>query len=139
MLLILLRRRKRRCNTQLLSEVQKLAGVEVNAENARRMAKNPMVTWATFAVVEAMIDAVLPLTLINSIGTYTEIRNIGFGDSASFDIEPRTLMTVSQGANAQRTSFVQKQFKTTKTLTAVNHVITTVSYTHLTLPTMAVV
>ena len=61
------------------------------------MAKNPMVVWATFAVVEAMIDAILPLTLIDSIGTYTEIRNIGFGDSASFDIAPRSLMTVSQG------------------------------------------
>ena len=41
-------------HTQLLSEVQKLAGVEINEDNARRMAKNPMVTWATFAVVEAM-------------------------------------------------------------------------------------
>lgn len=112
-------------HTQLLSEIQKLAGVEIDADNARRMAKNPMVTWATFAVVEAMIDAVLPLTLINSIGTYTEMRNIGFGDSASFEIAPRSLMTVSTGANAQRTSFVQKQFKTTKTLVATNHVITT--------------
>jgi len=116
--------KEQKMHTQLLSEVQKLAGVELNAENARRMAKNPMVTWATFAVVEAMIDAVLPLTLIDSIGAYTEMRNVGFGDSASFHIEPRTLMTVSQGANAQRTSFIQKQFKTTKTLVAVNHVVT---------------
>ena len=110
---------------QLLSEVQKLANVEINEDNVKIMSKNPMVTWATFSVVEAMIDAILPLTLINSIGTYTELRNIGFGDSASFEIAPRSLMTVSQGANAQRTSFIQKQFKTTKTLTAVNHAITT--------------
>lgn len=110
---------------QLLSEVQKLANVEINADNVKRMSKNPQVIWATFSVVEAMIDAVLPLTLINSIGTYTEIRNIGFGDSASFEIEPRSLMTVSQGANAQRTSFIQKQFRTTKTLVAINHVVTT--------------
>lgn len=117
--------KEQKMHEQLLSEVQKLSGAEITADNAKMMAKNPMVTWATFAVVEAMIDAILPLTLINSIGTYTEIRNIGFGDSASFDIAPRSLMTVSQGANAQRTSFVQKQFKTTKTLTATNHVITT--------------
>lgn len=117
--------KEQKMHKQLLSEVQKLSGAEITADNAKMMAKNPMVTWATFAVVEAMIDAILPLTLINSIGTYTEIRNIGFGDSASFDIAPRSLMTVSQGANAQRTSFVQKQFKTTKTLTATNHVITT--------------
>lgn len=110
---------------QLISEVEKLAQVSINDENVKAMSKNPMVKWAMFSIVEAMIDAVLPLTLIDSIGMYTEIRNVGFGDSASFDIEPRSLMTVSEGANAQRTSFVQKQFKTTKTMTAQNHVITT--------------
>ena len=122
---VTLSEKERKMHKQLLSEVQKLANVEINEDNVKRMSKNPMVTWATFAVVEAMIDAILPLTLINSIGTYTEMRNIGFGDSASFEIAPRSLMTVSQGANAQRTSFVQKQFKTTKTLMATNHVITT--------------
>ena len=89
--------KEQKMHKQLLSEVQKLSGAEITADNAKMMAKNPMVTWATFAVVEAMIDAILPLTLINSIGTYTEIRNISFGDSASFDIAPRSLMTVSQG------------------------------------------
>lgn len=108
----------------LLSEVEKLSGQKVTEENARAMAQNPMVTWATFAVVSAMIDAILPMTLIDSIGMYTEIRNIGFGDSASFDIEPRSLFTVSEGANAQRTSFIQKQFKTTKTMVAQNHAVT---------------
>lgn len=108
----------------MLSEVERLSGQHITEQNARMMAKNPQVTWATFAVVQAMIDAVLPLTLIDSIGMYTEIRNIGFGDSESFEIAPRSLMTVSQGANAQRTSFVQKQFKTTKTLVAQNHSIT---------------
>lgn len=122
---VTLAEKESKMHTQLLSEIQKLSGAEITADNAKMMSKNPMVKWATFSVVEAMIDAVLPLTLINSIGTYTEIRNIGFGDSASFEIAPRSLMTVSQGANAQRTSFIQKQFKTTKTLAAVNHVVTT--------------
>ncbi len=107
-----------------MSEIERLSGETVNEKNVKIMAKNPMVKWATFAVVEAMIDAVLPMTLIDSIGMYTEVRNIGFGDSASFEIAPRSLMTVSQGANAQRTSFIQKEFKTNKTLVAQNHVIT---------------
>lgn len=108
----------------LLSEVSTLSGQEITAENAKRMSKNPMVTWATFSVVEAMIDAVLPLALVDSIGLYTEIRNVGFGDSAAFEIAPRSLMTVSEGGNAQRTAFVQKQFSTVKTLVAKNHNIT---------------
>lgn len=122
---VILKEKEEKMHKQLLSEIQRLSGVEITKDNAKMMAKNPIVKWATFAVVEAMIDAILPLTLIDSIGTYTEIRNIGFGDSASFEIAPRSLMTVSQGANAQRTSFIQKQFKTTKTLVAINHVVTT--------------
>lgn len=108
----------------LLSEVQKLTGKTLTEENLQVMAKSPEVIWATFAVVSAMIDAVLPLTLVDSIGIYTEFRDLSMGDSASFDIEPRSLMTVSKGGNAQRTSFIQKQFKTTKTLVAENHAIT---------------
>lgn len=80
----------------LLAEVCTLSGAEVTADNARRMASNPMVNWATFAVVSNLIDTVLPLTIVDSIGMYTEIRNIGYGDSASFEVKPRDLFTVSQ-------------------------------------------
>lgn len=108
----------------LLAEVCTLSGAEVTEDNARRMASNPMVNWATFAVVSNLIDTVLPLTIVDSIGLYTDIRNIGYGDSASFEVKPRDLFTVSQAGNAKRQTLIQKQFATTKTLTAVNHQIT---------------
>ena len=105
---VILTEKESKMHKTLLSEVQRLSGAEITEENAKMMAKNPMVKWATFAVVEAMIDAILPLTLIDSIGTYTEIRNIGFGDSASFEIAPRSLMTVSQGAKNDIISVLSK-------------------------------
>lgn len=111
-------------HADLLNEIQKLSGQNMHEFSEAIMAHNPMVNWAAMAIVGQAIDAILPKTLIDSIGIYTDLKNIGFGDSASFDISPRSLMTVSQGSNAQRTAFIQKQFKTTKTLVPVNHAVT---------------
>ena len=78
----------------------------------------------TFAIIGAMIDAVLPETLIDDIGLYTDVRVGAFGDSFAFDVKPRELFTVSKSSHGKRTAFIQKQFKTTKTLVPVNHEIT---------------
>jgi len=72
---------------------------------------NPLVSWATFAVVSALIDMVLPQTLIDTIGIYTDVRTIGWGDSAAFDVKPRDLFVVSKAGRAQRTTEVRKQFR----------------------------
>ena len=107
-----------------MKEIQRVSGQDMSTFSEAVMASNPMVGWAAFAISNQAIETILPLTVIDSIGIYTDIRNIGFGDSAQFDIEPRALMTISQSSNSQRTTFIQKQFKTTKTLVPVNHAIT---------------
>lgn len=115
--------KEQKMNKALLSEISRLSQCEITAENVRAMSKNPMVNWASMAVVEAMIDAVLPSVLID-IAPFAEIRNIGWGDSASFEIKPRTLMTVSEAGTDLRTTFIQKEFATTKTMVGRNHMIT---------------
>lgn len=72
-----------------------------------------------------MIETILPATIINEIGLYTEIRQIGFGDVPLFKVPPRSLMTVSRGGNAQRQTLIQKQYKSDATIPVFNHVITT--------------
>jgi len=112
-------------NGMLMDEVKRVSGVTI-PDNISEVyfANNPMIRWATMAVVDMMIEAILPETIIDTIGIYTDIRNIGWGDSANFEIKPRALMTVSAGGNAQRTSFIQKQFSKNVTLLASNHAIT---------------
>lgn len=117
--------KEKKMNETLFSEIERVSGQTLpSGMDMAHFSNNPMIKWATFAVVDMMIDTIMPETIIDSIGIYTDIRNVGFGDSASFEISPRSLFTVSQGANAQRTAFVHKQFKTTKTLVAVNHPFT---------------
>ena len=85
---------------------------------------NPNVGWYTYAIISTMIDAVLPDVLINTISLYTDIRTIGFGDSAVFNIEPRDLFPVSKAGRGKRTGELQKQFVGQIALVPENHEMT---------------
>lgn len=109
----------------LLSEITRVSGQAKPQEMSfAAWSTNPMVKWATFAVTGMMIDAIIPDTIIKNIGIYADIKPVAFGQTLEIDVEPNSLFTVSEGSNAQRHAFVQKQFKTTKTIVPVNHTIT---------------
>lgn len=109
----------------LLSEITRVSGqAKPETMEYSVWASSPMVKWATFAVVGMMIDAIIPDTIVKNIGIYADIKPIPFGQTLEIDIAPNSLFTVSEGANSQRHAFVQKQFKTTKTIVPVNHVVT---------------
>ena len=99
-------------NASLKKEIMRVAGVaSFDAFPLETWATHPTLRWATFAVVSAMIDMILPETIIDSIGLYSDVRTIGWGDSAAFDVEPRDLFVVSKAGRAKRTTEVHKQFK----------------------------
>lgn len=112
-------------NKKLMSEITRVSGQSIpSGMTLEQFSTNPMVKWATFAVTNMMIDAIIPDTIIKSIGVYTDIRNIGIGGVAQFDVKPNSLYTVSEGSNARRTTFKTKEFNTSKSLVPVNHTIT---------------
>lgn len=109
----------------MLSEIERVTGMSRPAGMPDEMwASNPTFKWATFAVVTQMIETILPLTVVDSIGLYTDMRFIGWGDVPLFEVPNRALFTVSLGADAQRTTMVQKQFKANQSVPIFNHVIT---------------
>lgn len=93
-------------------------------DNVSAWFTHPNIRHEVFAVVGALIDAVLPQTIIDSIGMYTEVRTGGFGDSFTFDIEPRDLFIVSKGGRAQRTSQVHRHFRGQVAIIPENHIMT---------------
>ena len=98
-------------NAALKREILRVAGV-ANFEqfSLEQWSTNPSVVWATYAIVSAMIDMILPETIIDSIGAYTDVKTIGIGDSASFEIKPRDLFVVSKAGRGQRTAQLQRHF-----------------------------
>jgi len=99
-------------NALLKREIMRVAGISNFADfPVETWASHPTLQWAAFAVVSALIDMVLPDSLIDSIGIYTDVKNIGWGDSASFDITPRDLFVVSKVGRSKRTTELKKQFQ----------------------------
>ncbi len=88
------------------------------------LAVNPMVSWAVFAVVNAMIDMVLPDHMIDSTGIYTDVRTGGFGDSFAFEVKPRDLFIVTKAGRGKRNAEIQMNFTGQATVTPTEHDIT---------------
>jgi hypothetical protein len=109
-----------------LEEVKRFTGMgaifgEIPAE---KMATNPLFQWAAFAVINTMIDMVLPDTILDKIGLFTDVRVGGYGDNFSFDVKPRDLFLISRAGRGKRRSEVQKQVNGQVTLTPVEHDVT---------------
>lgn len=116
--------KEEKMHNALLSEVERISGCPRGNMSYEAWSMSPQVKWATFAVVSAMIDAVLPDTITKSIGIYTDMHTVGFGETLEFEVQPNALFTITESANAQRKGFNKKQFAINETLRAVNHQIT---------------
>jgi len=108
----------------LLSEIERVSGSKRGDMTIEMWAMNPQVRFAFDVVVANMIDAILPETIVKSIGLYTEVKNVGYGENAHFTIEPNSIYTVSESAEAKRRSFNKKEYAIDATISAVNHQIT---------------
>jgi hypothetical protein len=98
-------------NAAIKKEIIRKAGIaDISQFPLETWAGHPVLRWASFAVVSAMIDMILPQTLIDSIGMYTELKTIGWGDTAAFDVKPRDLFVVSKVGRGKRQTELKKQY-----------------------------
>jgi hypothetical protein len=86
--------------------------------------QHPVLNWAAFAVVNSLIDMIIPDVLDKSIGIYTETRIGAYGDSFNFEVEPNDLFYVSKAGRDQRTVEFQKQYPGQVTIIPENRAIT---------------
>ena len=116
-------------NKAFAHEVARQSGVELpnvdDKTEMRRFAANPMVRYFANQIQDVMIDMILPETLLTgSLRYFADMKNADLGDTIKFDIKSNSLFTVSKAGNRQRTTNQQKTFRTTVTMTGVNHEIT---------------
>jgi hypothetical protein len=98
-------------NQAILREIGKRAGVDFTSTPLENVITHPMVNYAAGLIVSNLIEAILPDTVIDSIGMYSEVRNVGWGESELFDITPRDLFPVSKaGKLGMRTAEMHKQY-----------------------------
>lgn len=105
--------KEEKVNRLMKKEIAKISGINMeNTDISPEMyAQNPMYRWATFAVINSLIDMVLPETIDRNIGIYSDTRYGGPGDSFLWTVEPNDLFFVSKAGYDQRTVEFQKQYE----------------------------
>ena len=83
--------KEQKMHNALLSEVERVGGCKRGDLSYEAWSMAPQVQWATCAVVSAMVDAVLPDTIIKSVGLYTDMYTVGFGETLELEIQPNSL------------------------------------------------
>ena len=100
-------------HTAMLSEVVRLSGQSIpEGMDMVQFANNPQIKWAMGAVVNMMIEAIIPDTIIRTIGLYTDIQTVVWGGVGQFNIKPNATMSTTKFSNGRREGFAQKQFNT---------------------------
>lgn len=107
------------------AEVERLSGCKMTAENKDAWMANPMTKWATFAVINAAVNVVLPGYVQATFAPFVDFRTVGYADVVNLKIPPKTLYTVSKGARGERTSFRQRKYAGNIVLSPIEHIITT--------------
>ena len=112
-------------HNEMKKEIARVAGIgNMDDFPVEVWATNPTLSWATFAVVNTLIDAILPEVLVKEIGAFTDIKVIGWGDSATFDIEPRDLFVVSKAGRGMAQGELKKQYRGQVAVIPEAHVLT---------------
>ena len=115
----------KRINEAFFAEVESRSGVKRSVENAEAWCANPNVKWAAMAVLDATINSVLPLTINTSVGAFTDLKFVSYGDVVHYAIKPRTLYTVSKGGHGERVTFRQMKAEGDIIVAPKEHIVTT--------------
>lgn len=85
---------------------------------------HPNVKYESFAIVSALIDMIIPQTMIDSIGLFTDVRVGGWGDSFAFEVSARDLFPVTVAGKGMRSAEFQRQYRGLKTIVPTMHEVT---------------
>ena len=115
--------KKAKITEAFFAEIERLSNCSRSANPDAWMA-NPMTRWATLAVVNAVVNAVLPAYVNASLAPFVDFQALGYGDIMKVKVQPRTLFTVSLGGHGERTTHRQKHYAGDVVITPVEHIVT---------------
>lgn len=112
-------------NSAIDKEIAGLMNMDCSFIDKDAYITNPTYQWATFAVINKLVDMIIPDVVSEDFMNIANVQTIGYGDSAVFDIKSGDLFTVTKNGNSRRHVEAQRQFTGQKALVPTNHSITT--------------
>lgn len=80
--------------------------------------------FASMAILDSVIAAIIPTTILPQFGIFSEFKPLGYGDTLKFTVKPNTMYTISVGANGERKALRQRKFAKDIYATPVTHIVT---------------
>lgn len=111
-------------NKAFFAEVNAKSGVNAEGLSTEALLSHPSYRWSFFSVTEAVINAILPNILTDTIGLIADLRFVSLGDIVKFKIMPNQFFTVSKGGTGERTVHRQKDFAADVVISPVEHIVT---------------
>lgn len=111
-------------NDAWFAEVERKSGVSREGIEHTAWMAHPAVKWASMAIVDATINAIIPVTILPQFGMFADFRTAGYGDIMKVKIQPKQFYTVSLGGRGERTSFRQKHFAQDVVVAPIEHIVT---------------
>ena len=111
-------------NDAFFAEIEKKSNVSREGIDVSAWVAHPAVRWASFAIIDATINAIIPVTILPQFGMFADLSGIGYGDIKKFTIKPKQFYTVSKGGHGERTSFRQRHFSQEVTVAPIEHIVT---------------
>ena len=115
--------KREKVSEAFFAEIERLSNCP-RTENRDAWMANPMTRWATFAVINAVVNAVLPAYVNASLAPFVDFQTVGYGDIMKVKVQPRTLFTVSLGGHGERTTHRQKDYAGDVVITPKEHIVT---------------
>lgn len=112
-------------NAAIDREIVNLMKVDCSFVDKEAYATNPTYQWAKFAVINKLVDMIIPDIVKEDYMQVADTQTIGYGESAIFDIKSGDLFTVVKNGNSRRHVEAQRQFTGQKALVPTNHTVTT--------------
>ena len=112
-------------NAAIDREIANLMKVDCSFVDKEAYVTNPTYQWAKFAVINKLVDMIIPDVVREDYMHIANTQTVGYGDSAVFDIKSGDLFTVVKNGNSRRHVEAQRQFTGQKAVVPVNHTITT--------------
>lgn len=111
-------------NKAFFAEVNAKSGVNAEGLSTEALLSHPSYRWSFMSVTDAVINAILPNILTDTIGLIADLRFVSLGDIVKFKIMPNQFFTVSKGGTGERTIHRQKDFAADVVISPVEHIVT---------------
>ena len=115
--------KEQKINEAIHEEIVKRSNLPEGTSVADK-ASNPLVQWATFAIITNLVDSVIPESLSRYIGLWADVQYGGYGDIFEFRRGFAGVLKVTKAGHAQRLSELQRIVKAGVIVRPENHMLT---------------